>query len=222
MLSWTGPEKGLLRVWDVRRRALTGLRVRMQSPSLAFSPDGRLLAAAVPDPGFQVRDARSGRIVARLPTDDLERSVAFAPDGALLATGQYDGTVQLWSTDSWRPVGPPLEGHEGRVLSLDFSPDGHTLASSSEDGTLLLRNVDTQKPVGSALTVDADTFVSAAFTPDGSRLFAVSADDRAVRFEASAGAWKRHACLIAGRDLTTREWSDALPNRPYRTVCRLR
>jgi len=215
-------ETAVLRVWDVRRRALTGLRVPGQSPSVAFSPDGRLLATAVFDRGFQVRDARSGRLVARLQTDDLERSVAFAPDGDLLATGQFDGKVRLWSTDTWRPVGQPLEGHEGRVLSLDFSPDGRTLASSSEDGTLLLRDVDTQKPIGSALTVDADTFVSAAFTPDGSRLFAVSAGDRAVRFDASANAWKRHACLITGRDLTPREWSDVLPDRPYRTVCRLR
>jgi WD40 repeat protein len=128
--------------------------------------------------------------------------------------------VRLWSTDSWRPVGPPLEGHEGRVLSLDFSPDGRTLASSSEDGTLLLRDVATQRPVGSALTVQADTFVSSVFSPDGSRLFAVSNGDRAVRFDASADAWKRHACLITGRDLTPREWSEVLPDRPYRTVCR--
>jgi WD40 repeat protein/DNA-binding SARP family transcriptional activator len=214
-------ETALLRVWDVRRRALTGLRIRMQSPSIAFSPDGRLLAAAVFDRGFQVRDARSGRLVARLATDDLERSVAFAPDGDLLATGNYNGTVQLWSTDSWQPLGPPLEGHEGRVLSLGFSPDGRTLASSSEDGTVLLRDVDTQKPVGSALTVNPDTYVSAAFTPDGS-LFAVSNGDRAVRFETSPEAWKRQACLIAGHDLTPREWTEVLPDRPYRTVCRRR
>lgn len=83
-------------------------------------------------------------------------------------------------------------------------------------------DVDSQKPVGSALTVDANTFISAAFTPDGSHLFAVSNGDRAVRFEPSAEAWKRHASLIAGRDLTPREWSDVLPDRPYRTVCQLR
>jgi len=112
-----------------------------------------------------------------------------------------------------------LEGHDGRILSLDFSPGGRTLASGSEDGRVLLRDVRTEKPIGSGLTVDPDTFVSALFSPDGSRLFAVSSGERAVRFEASVEAWKRHACVAAGHDLTAREWEDALPDRPYRAVC---
>jgi hypothetical protein len=35
----------------------------------------------------------------------------------------------------------------------------------------------------------------------------------------SVEAWKRHACVVAGRDLTAREWDDALPDRPYQAVC---
>ena len=73
----------------------------------------------------------------------------------------------------WKPAGPLLEGHDGRVVSLAFSDDGHTLASASEDGTVLLRDIATQKQIGSPLTVDAaGALVAAAFTPR---------DDRAVR-----------------------------------------
>ena len=43
---------------------------RLSSPSLAFSPDGRLLAAAAISRPTEVRDARSGRLVATLPTPD--------------------------------------------------------------------------------------------------------------------------------------------------------
>jgi len=219
LLAATDIHGGPVRIWDMRRRAPTGVRFRVASPSLGFSPDGKLLAMAAFDRGVEIRDPRNGRLRARLRTDDLARSVAFSPSGDLLATGRYDGKVQLWSTENWKPVGPPLEGHEGRILSLDFTPDGRTLASASEDGRVLLRDVGTEKPIGSALTVDPETFVSALFTPDGSRLFAVSAGDRAVRFEASVEAWKRHACVAAGRDLTAREWEDTLPDRPYRAVC---
>jgi hypothetical protein len=43
-----------------------------------------------------------------------------------------------------------------------------------------------------------------------------------VRLASSADAWKRHACHVAGRDLTPREWQDALPGQPYRIVCTAR
>ena len=40
----------------------------------------------------------------------------------------------------------------------------------------------------------------------------------------SLQAWKRHACLVAGRTLTADEWQEALPGRPYqaRLLARLR
>ena len=56
-----------VRVWDVRRRAPTAVRFATASPSLAFSPDGRLLAAAAISRPTEVRDARSGRLVATAP-----------------------------------------------------------------------------------------------------------------------------------------------------------
>ena len=35
----------------------------------------------------------------------------------------------------------------------------------------------------------------------------------------SPSTWKQQACTIAGRELTMREWADALPGRGYRRVC---
>ena len=59
-----------VRVWDVRRRAPTAVRFETASPSLTFSPDGSLLAAAAISRPTEVRDARTGRLVARLRTPD--------------------------------------------------------------------------------------------------------------------------------------------------------
>jgi WD40 repeat protein len=210
---------GDVRVWDVRRRALTGVRFKMGSPSVSFSPDGSLVAAAGRMRASEIRNARSGELVARLRTADWGGSVAFSPDGTLVATGDWGGKAQLWSTETWKPMGRPMEGHEGRILTLDFSPDGRTLTSAGEDGTVVLWDVNTRTPVGSPLIADSGSWVSAAFTPDGSHLFAVSDRGRGVRFDVRTEAWKRHACRVAGREFSARELSDALGDRPFRELC---
>jgi WD40 repeat protein len=208
-----------LAVWSVGRRDLI---VRVAIPgtaALAFSPDGRLIALTALDGPTEIRDARSGRVVERLPTEGLSRSVAFSPDGSLLAVGQFDGDGQLYSTESWKPLGRRLKAHTQRITNVEFSRDGRTLATSSADGTVLLWDVETQEPIGSPLTVERDMFVSAALSPDGSHVFAVSTGLRGIRLAADPEVWKRHACRVAGRDLTQREWTDALAGRPYRAIC---
>jgi WD40 repeat protein len=116
-------------------------------------------------------------------------------------------------------VGSPLEAHAGLVTSTLFSPDGRTLATAGADGTIALWDVATRKPIGTPVTVEPDSNITAAFSPDGSHLFAVSTSGEGVRLDTSPESWKRRACLIAGRDLTAREWEDALPDRPYEAVC---
>jgi WD40 repeat protein/class 3 adenylate cyclase len=212
-------ERPRLHVWHVRRRALAMRADTPEVTSLAFSPDGRLLALAGIDGGTEIRDARSGRVVKRIPAAGLSRSVAFSPDGSLLAVGQFDGEGQLYSTENWKPLGRRLEAHAQRIVSVEFSHDGRSLATSSADGTVLLWDVETQKRIGSSLAVEPNTFVSAAFSPDGARLYAVSTGRRGIRLETDPETWKRHACLVARRELTVREWNDALPEQPYRTVC---
>src|SRR4051794_38504962 len=210
-----------VRVWDVRRRALTAVRFAVASASLAFSPDGKLLAAAAFTHPTEVRDARTGILVARLEARDEGRALAFSPDGTRLATGYVDGTAQLWSTRSWKPVGPAFEGHAAqRFLSMQFTPGGRVLVTAGADGTVRLHDVSTGNPIGTALTVEPDTYAAAALAPDGSRLFAVSDRHGALRIDISPQSWKRHACLVASRDLTPREWQEALPRQPHRTVCR--
>jgi WD40 repeat protein/DNA-binding SARP family transcriptional activator len=206
-------------VWDVRARRPTGAEFGIYGASLAFSPDGRLLAANGLEDPVEVRDARSGRLVARLDTGDFVRTVAFSPDGRLLAVGRYGGTVRFYSTRAWRPVGRVLDGHQARISALVFSGDGRTLATGAVDGTVRLWSVDTQRPIGAALEIEPEAYVSARFSRDGSHLYAVPHVGRGVRWDVRPAAWERHACEVAGRRLTEREWRDALPERPFRPVC---
>jgi WD40 repeat protein len=213
-------ERPRMRIWNVRRRAPTRFRSETLSASLDFSPDGRLIAAAALERGTEIRDARSARLVERLPAKGVwSRSVAFSPDGTLLAVGEYDGTGRLYSTESWEPVGRPLVGHTQRITYVAFSPDGRTLATASADGTVGLWDAETQKPFGSPLTVAADTFAAAAFSPTDSHLFAVSTRGSGISLDASPGSWSRHACAVAGRGLSPEEWDEVVPERDYISVC---
>ena len=207
-------------VWDVRTRQRTPVKFGVPGASLAFSPDRRLLAAAGHEEPTEVRDVRSGRVVARLKTGDFHRSVAFSPDGELLAIGHFGGSARLISTRNWKPVGRAMDGQEARLTALEFSPNSRVLATGSADGTVLLWNVDTQRAIGSPLEIEPDAYVSATFARDGSHLFAVPHAGRGVRWDVRPESWKRHACLVAGRELTETEWRDALPDRPFQPVCR--
>jgi WD40 repeat protein len=220
-----GGAGGRVHVWDAPRGADAPadprFSFRLVSPSLAFSPDGRQLAAAGIEEPSEIRDVASGKLVARLNTSEFARSVAFSPDGRLLAIGLYDGRIELWSTETWKQVGRPLEGQTGRIISPEFSPDGRTLATSSADGTVVLWDVATRKQVGAPLTVlgEADAFISAAMAPDGRHVFATSNQGPASRWAISPEAWKAQACRVAGRDLTAIEWRDALPERAQQPIC---
>ena len=55
---------------------------------------------------------------------------------------------------------------------------------------------------------------------DGAHLYALPTTTNGVRLALSPEAWKDEACAVAGRELTAREWADALPSRKYLPVCR--
>ncbi len=57
-------------------------------------------------------------------------------------------------------------------------------------------------------------------SPNGRFLYALPMGRDGLHLDISPTAWKRHACRIAGRKLTRREWRDVAPQQPYRRVCR--
>jgi WD40 repeat protein len=158
--------------------------------SVAFSPDGRLLASGDWDKTIKLWDVATGSLVRTLKghTGGVN-SVAFSPDGRLLASGSGDGTIKLWDVATGSLV-RTLSGHTNNVNSVAFSPDGRLLASGSDDNTIKLWEVASGSEVRT-LTGHTGDVTSVAFRPDG-RLLASGSWDKTIKlWEVASGSLVR-------------------------------
>jgi WD40 repeat protein len=160
-----------LRLWDVA----TGQQVaafphKDAVESCSFSPDGKLLAAAM----WGSAEILVWDIARRQSVTTLSGSyVQFSPDGALLAAA-LNNTVQLWETATWQGL-PPLTGFAAPVRCLAFAPDGKGLATCEQNGTVRLWDMVGKREVASRRG-HTSTIDSVAFAPNGRRLATAGAD----------------------------------------------
>ena len=141
--------------------------------SVAFSPDGTLLASGSLDNTVKLWDVSTERQIATLPGKQ-PALVAFSPDGKTLAVGIWGLTVELWDVATQERIA--TLGHEAVVsYTVSFSPDGKTLAVGTWDDTVELWDVATQERIA---TLGHEAVVNAvSFSPDGTLLASGSRDN---------------------------------------------
>jgi WD40 repeat protein len=125
--------------------------------SLAFSPDGKVLACG---PGYiesaiRLLDVSTGRELGRLEGHTRwVSSLAFWPDGKTLASASADQSIRLWDLTSRKPRGS-LQGHRQEVWQVVLLPDRLTLVSGCKDGSVKLWNTnDVQASRGRIVLTD--------------------------------------------------------------------
>ena len=130
--KWLAAASGKsMHIWDT----VSGrLRLEMNDfnwpiRSLAFSPDGSRILAAIDDGIVQIRDCDSGKPVANLVGHEFAvLSIAFHPRGQILTA---DGSkVHVWDPSSFAGI-KTLVGREARLTSVVFAPNGRFLASAN-------------------------------------------------------------------------------------------
>jgi RNA polymerase sigma factor (sigma-70 family) len=115
-------------------QGLFGARLGVRS--VAFSSDGKMLAACGADGYFRLWDVASGRELHRWwISASVPRALAFSPDGKTLAVASA-GAIRLLDTASGKEVGPPL--HNASLHTpVAFSRDGRTAITAALSAPLL-------------------------------------------------------------------------------------
>ncbi|MFN4261875.1 MAG: c-type cytochrome domain-containing protein [Gemmataceae bacterium] len=168
------------------------LKVGPLSPvtAVAFSPDGKLLAAGSYGQ-VTIWDLATATPV-KVLTNVLGavNDLCFSPDGRLLvvAGGQPSarGDLRLYQVSDWKLLGL-LGGHTDVVSYVAFSPDGQRLASASFDKTVRIWDVASHK-LEQTLSGHSDFVYATAFSPDGKWLVSASKDRSVKKVDAASGA----------------------------------
>ena len=168
-------------------------------------------------------DADTLSEVRTIPADEAAALIIdVSNDGHTLVTGGQTSIVRMWDVATGSSVGPSLSGLTGWADTVDLSPDGRTVLGADSAGTVLLWDVATGTVIGNPFPGPApDEFLAASFTPDGKSAIVISDSGSGWFWDVDPSSWKARACRIAGRNLTTAEWQELLPDRPYHATCDL-
>ena len=197
---------------DTHKPIVAALHQTKEELHVAFSPDGRLLAAACASaywgkkkeiPAIQLWDVNTEQLLFSVEkqTENIE-ALTFSPNGKVLASAGAADRIRLWDVESGTLLGTLKVAPSSKVLA--FSPDSRLLATGGAEGIIQLWDIHAGS-TSSALrriwntalarrpirTFDGDTGNTAlnaiAFSPDGKKVVSANSDGIVRLWETDSG-----------------------------------
>ncbi|MHC4924833.1 MAG: WD40 repeat domain-containing protein, partial [Planctomycetota bacterium] len=170
--------------------------------SVAWSPDGGLLASAGGEGTVKLWNAATGKEVRTLKESSAGViSVAWDSRGERLAAGDAAGRVDIWTAATGEKTfsvlahpNPDPEGHPGGgAISLAWSPDGRYLASGGSD-RVGVKVWDVAAGATVFEVPESEWVWSVTWRPDGRQLAAAVNSEKVIVWDAATwqevGAWQ--------------------------------
>ena len=149
--------------------------------SLAWSPNGQMLASGSSDQSIMLWDRQTWQIRYTLAGNIGDvNSVVWSPDNRVLVSASDDHTIRLWNPETGQQT-YILAGHPEVIVSLAFSSNGHLLASQSHTGLIQFWRTDTWQAMEPLNEPSSQKWItSLAFHPNALALATPGAEDTAI------------------------------------------
>ncbi len=196
--------------------------VAQRTQSLAYNPDGTLLAVAGGIPGqlgevalFDPRSgSRSGKEAVLIQQHaDWVMSLAWNHDGTLLASASRDRTARIYNTETGE-LETTYAGHQGPVYAVAFSVDGKLAYSAGREKKIHFWETKDGKKSGELEAAEEEIYRLAV---SGGSIFSCSADRQIRQYSAEKKELTRTCsghrdCVYA---LTVHEGTNRLATGSY-------